>query len=160
MKKAPEMAAREKRFSFTMWAVSFPRRIFSVQKKRTSQHEGVTSLMPIATKQASREAHARGGYPMRNARKKSDVLAVGPVFDSKGRLTSRRVVLVKQRNDEGDTKEYVIINRKMTSGGLVPAPGQRKRTTHSFTHAVRMFCDNILEQAWRDDLKNEQEAEL
>ena len=52
---------------------------------------------------------------MQRANKRNDVIAVGPVFNSEGKVTSRRVVLVKQRNEEGDTKEYVIISRHVES---------------------------------------------
>jgi hypothetical protein len=97
---------------------------------------------------------------MHRANKKNDVIAVGPVFNTEGKVTSRRVVLVKQRNEEGDTKEYVIISRKLGHDSQGAPPSSRKRTTNSFTHAVRMFCDNILEQAWRDDWKHEKEDEF
>jgi hypothetical protein len=97
---------------------------------------------------------------MQRANKRNDVIAVGPVFNSEGKVTSRRVVLVKQRNEEGDTKEYVIISKKAGDDAQGMPPVSRKRSTNSFTHAVRMFCDNILEQAWRDDWKHEQEAEF
>jgi hypothetical protein len=94
---------------------------------------------------------------MHNANRKSDVIAVGPVFSSKG---ARRVVLLKQRNEEGDTKEYAIINRPTARERAAGSPGNRMRKTNSFTHAVRLFCDSLLEQAWRDYWKHEKEAGL
>jgi hypothetical protein len=90
--------------------------------------------------------------------KKNDVLAVGPVFDGDaGLVATRRVVLVKHRDDLGDTKEYVVINRKMPGNGLAAPARSRKETTSSFTHAVRMFCDHILEQACHDDWRHEED---
>lgn len=88
--------------------------------------------------------------------KKKDVIAVGPAFGSDSDIDSRRVMLVKNRDEEGDTKEYVVISKKKPRGQS--APGARKiMKTQDFTHAVRMFCDRILDQAWSDDLRHEGE---
>ena len=94
---------------------------------------------------------------MHSANRKSDVIAVGPVFASKG---ARRVVLLKQRNEEGDTKEYAIINRPTARERAAGNASNRTHKTNSFTHAVRLFCDSLLEQAWKDDWRHEKEAEL
>jgi hypothetical protein len=90
--------------------------------------------------------------------KKNDVLAVGPVFNGDAEtVASRRVVLVKHRDEQGDTKEYVIINRPLPAESPAGPSRSRKETTHSFTHAVRMFCDHILEQACYDDWRYDED---
>ncbi|HEV3166787.1 MAG TPA: hypothetical protein VGZ22_22360 [Isosphaeraceae bacterium] len=92
--------------------------------------------------------------------KKNELLAMGPAFDSRSqKTTSRRVMLVKNRDENGDTNEYVVITKKQPRNGLTSTSVIRDRVaTTDFTHAVRMFCDHILEQAWRDDLRYEGEA--
>lgn len=92
--------------------------------------------------------------------KKNELLAMGPAFDTRRHaVATRRVMLVKNRDENGDTNEYVVITKKQPKGGLPAASAIRSRVaTTDFTHAVRMFCDHILEQAWRDDLRYEGEA--
>jgi hypothetical protein len=97
---------------------------------------------------------------MPRAKKKKDVIAVGPVFNG-GRETvsSQRVMLVKNRSEEGDTKEYVIISGSQPKRTANGTGGPRKLTkTPDFTHAVRVFCDRILDQAWKDDQRHDGEV--
>jgi hypothetical protein len=91
--------------------------------------------------------------------KKKDLIAVGPAFNDDSRtVSSHRVMLVKNRNEEGDTKEYVVISGQPPKNGPNVPQGSKKLTkTQDFTHAVRMFCDRILEQAWSDDLRHDDE---
>lgn len=91
--------------------------------------------------------------------KKNDVIAVGPVFkDRSGEVSPRRVMLIKNRNEQGDTNEYVVMTQRKPTPGSHAAPAGRQRVAAGdFTHAVRMFCDHILEQAWRDDLRHDGE---
>jgi len=87
--------------------------------------------------------------------KKSDVIAVGPAFKGEGTNRSRRrVVLMKNRDERGDTNEYVVITRRKP-GGPNAVAATRVDTAKDFTHAVRMFCDHILDQAWVDDMRHE-----
>jgi hypothetical protein len=96
---------------------------------------------------------------MLRANRKNDVLAVGPVFDDDaGSMAARRVVLVKHRDEQGDTKEYVVINRQLPAQGPSAPVRSRRESTNSFTHAVRMFCDHILEQACHDDWYQEEDT--
>jgi hypothetical protein len=89
--------------------------------------------------------------------KKNDVIAIGPVFPGSGaKETRRRVVLVKSRDAQGDTKEYIVITKRKVTPGPRGVASTRRETAKDFTHAVRMFCDHILEQAWRDDLEHEE----
>lgn len=89
--------------------------------------------------------------------KKNDVIAVGPAFGSDSDIDSRRVMLVKNRNEEGDTKEYVVISKKKPRNRSAAAGAKKVMKTQDFTHAVRMFCDRILDQAWSDDLRHDGE---
>lgn len=87
--------------------------------------------------------------------KKSDVIAVGPAFRGEGTNRSRRrVVLMKSRDEHGDTNEYMVITRRKPEGTSGMA-GMKVDTAKDFTHAVRMFCDHILDQAWIDDMRHE-----
>jgi len=98
---------------------------------------------------------------MPKAKKKKDVIAVGPVFNASNvTVSSRRVMLVKNRDEEGDTKEYVVISGAQAKGNPGPTGGARRLTkTPDFTHAVRVFCDRILDQAWKDDQTHDAELE-
>ena len=91
--------------------------------------------------------------------KRKELLAVGPAFDGQsGAVPSRRVVLLKNKDEKGDTNEYVVITKKAVRDGMGSPAVRTRVSTTDFTHAVRMFCDHILEQAWRDDLRYEGDA--
>jgi hypothetical protein len=86
------------------------------------------------------------------------VVAVGPSF--RGRRADqgrRRVVLLKRPQNPREPQAFVVAIERMKNDPR-DRPRLRKRAvTRHFSHAVRIFCDLMLELAHFEDVYREEE---
>jgi hypothetical protein len=80
--------------------------------------------------------------------KTTKVIAAGPLFqDNDDPTTRRRALLITRREDNAKSPEYLLGIQTLPEGDLAT----RRLRTRQRTHAVRFFCDFLLDQAVRED---------
>jgi hypothetical protein len=76
--------------------------------------------------------------------KTTKVIAAGPLFEDNGDPTTRRrALLIARREENAKFPEYLLGIQTLPEGELAT----RRLRTRQRTHAVRFFCDFLLDQA-------------
>jgi len=84
------------------------------------------------------------------------ILARGPQFRVNEKLTGFRqaVLLTRSRIEEG-REAFIVAIQVVSEKHLFPGRSLRRAHVPHFTHAVRLFCDYVLEQAQAEDLRSD-----
>jgi hypothetical protein len=85
-----------------------------------------------------------------------EVVATGPFFKrKKSNKADWRAVLLRAKSEDGKEGAFLVGLQVSTGDGKSFVRGMRLTKTRHLTHAARIFCDYILDQALKEDLLHE-----